>query len=324
MSGTKHGRPSLSKSALLMSPCLRWADPTSEHYDEVYVDGDEISKRDLGTLFHTAMDVWVKTGHLDAVTPQLSVWLEKATAWFAAELRPRCSSIESEVPVGINWSTGAVERETEPGAWTDRNYPDWPGWYFGTADLLCKLLNGDTLVADWKTGGSEGATEQLMSLACGLARTSPEAHILCIQVNDEGVWPYEQTVSVESLQAHWDAMAFATEDIGTEKSREPKPGIHCTTLYCPHLAYCPAISDCTETLAQQAGYIPPGRLILKVTGRPDSDEEAGASMALVSASKRQTKYVETQLKEYVRNGGTVRDGNFVWSEGNNGWRWRKA
>jgi len=62
---------------------------------------------------------------------------------------------------------------------------------------------------------------------------------------------------------------------------------------------------------------------MELTPEPSSDEEAGYTMALISAAKRQMKYIEKKLKEYISNGGKVVAGNQIWSEGNNGFRWRK-
>lgn len=54
--GTRVG-PSLSKSALLLSPCVTWAHPKAKHYEEKYTD---TSDRDLGTEFHNLIDAYLK------------------------------------------------------------------------------------------------------------------------------------------------------------------------------------------------------------------------------------------------------------------------
>lgn len=59
------------------------------------------------------------------------------------------------------------------------------------------------------------------------------------------------------------------------------------------------------------------------TTEPMSDAEAGYTMAVISAARRQMKYTEQKLKDYIANGGRVISGNLEWSEGNNGFRWRK-
>ena len=48
---------SLSKSALLLSPCVTWAHPKSEWYDDKYTDTTD---RDIGTEFHQMIDDYLK------------------------------------------------------------------------------------------------------------------------------------------------------------------------------------------------------------------------------------------------------------------------
>jgi hypothetical protein len=49
--------PSISKSALLLSPCITWANPKSKWYEEKYTD---TSDRDLGIEFHSLIDSYLK------------------------------------------------------------------------------------------------------------------------------------------------------------------------------------------------------------------------------------------------------------------------
>lgn len=329
------GAPSLSKSALLLSPCIRWAGPQAEWYDEVYVDGDEMSKRDIGTHVHQSIHKYMVSGNPEKFSFQLlNVLTDKAIKYLEENIRPRAISLYSEVPVGVNFSRAAVVLEPSPGAWADRNYPNGPGFIYGTADIVAVLNTGELYVADWKTGGTEGAKEQLLSLGIALGMTDrfmetyrtpePTKRTLvtaCLQVTEDGVFATETVYTPEQLQAHWDSMLFQVEDIG--KRNDPVPGIHCTTLYCPHLAYCPAIENATQQMAEQAGYLMPAEKLVRVSGDPLTNEDAGATMALVAASKRQAKYIETRMKAYVESGGKVIDGEFEWSSGNNGWRWRK-
>lgn len=52
-----HQLPSLSKSALLLSPCQYWAREDVRWYDDAYVD---TTNRDLGTAFHKEIDKWLR------------------------------------------------------------------------------------------------------------------------------------------------------------------------------------------------------------------------------------------------------------------------
>ncbi len=53
-----HEPPSLSKSALLLSPCQYWARPDVRWYDDRFTD---TTARDLGTAFHEEIDKWLRT-----------------------------------------------------------------------------------------------------------------------------------------------------------------------------------------------------------------------------------------------------------------------
>ena len=330
-----HDPPTLSKSGLLLSPCLAWAGPGARWYDEKRVDGTDTSKRDTGIEFHHQID---QSNKGKEVFCRQDTWklLKHAEAWLT-DLQLRSESVQSEVAISIHWEEGKAEILE---GITDRNYPNRPGWQNGTADIVAILSDGTLLVADWKTGGTEGAEEQLLSLACGLQKVMPlhgdlqalplrKVRIACVQVNEEGVWPHERDVPQAELDQHWDAMRFQWEDIG--RRNDPVTGIHCVTLYCPHLGYCDAVSDGVRQLAQEAaapysaaGGPPMAASIKTYTDTPLSDRQAGETMAMISAARRQAKYVEAGLKKYIESGGHVTLDGYEWSEGNNGFRWRRA
>lgn len=50
-------KPSLSKSALILSPCLAWTHPSARYYDDRFTDK---SARDSGTRVHKAIDLWLR------------------------------------------------------------------------------------------------------------------------------------------------------------------------------------------------------------------------------------------------------------------------
>lgn len=56
-SESSHEQVSLSKSALLLSPCTYWALPEAKWYDDRYTDK---SDRNKGTEFHKRIDRWLK------------------------------------------------------------------------------------------------------------------------------------------------------------------------------------------------------------------------------------------------------------------------
>ncbi len=338
-----HQYPTASKSALLLSPCIRWADTASKWYDENIVDRDDNVARNEGIDFHTQIDDFIShRGALTTVGSNVDKWFRKASEYYLQDLKPRCEWLRSEVAIAINWFTSeAVELQVTGRKYPHDKYPAIDGWQFGTADIVAVLKTGELYVADWKTGGSDGAEDQLKSLACGFQRLttvsmSGQVHyprnviISTLSVNEHGVWPDEREVPYTELNVHKDSMEFVWRDItDTTRPQMYVPGIHCTQLYCPHLAYCGAINEAVTGIAYrddkmasnikldgfQAGY--------GLTDTPRSDDEAGYVMSILSAAKRQTKYLETKLKDYVANGGKVVAGGWVWGDGNNGFRWRK-
>lgn len=277
----------------------------------------------------------------------LPTLLSKAKEYFDKVLLPRCETVMSEVAISINWAEGKAEILHSV---KNRDYPDRDGWQNGTADLVCILKDGSLLIADWKTGGTDGATEQLLSLACGfqrcltvtLSKTSDPAQdvqvfrtvrISCLKVTEEGVDPDERAVSLEQLNNHWFAMEMAWGQ--KDNKNAPVPGIHCTQLYCAHLAYCSAVSGLVEEAAgedderlKSSGEEPllPAEALVRgrkarMTDKPRSDDEAGYVMSRVAAARRQQKYYESCMKEYIAKGGRVTAGNYEWRETGSGYRW---
>ncbi len=322
----------MSKSALMLSPCIAWAYPTVPWYDEDKVDRTDTTKRDNGILLHRQADHYLKGRPTDGNLPQeVDTYLQHCLVYLTDVLLPDCKSVQSEVAIGTDWLLGKTVLLSNV---TDRKYPsgsEWESYQFGTADLVAELKDGTLLVADWKTGGSEGATEQLMSLAFGFSQLNPgkPVRISCLSVNEHGVWPKEADVSQEQLDSHWDDMRYQWEAVLNGRRTDHVTGVHCTTLYCPHLSYCSAIQDVVRGMAETAPQGGSGPMVKpEAYGVPApkafmSDKEAGETMAAVSAANRQIKYLTNLMKERVSKGlGKVLSGNYEWADGGNGFRWR--
>ena len=119
-------------------------------------------------------------------------------------------------------------------------------------------------------------------------------------------------------------MAFQLADVGVRN--DPVVGIHCTQLYCPHLAYCPGVTAVVVDQSERPeGLLPAERLVrsVEMTDKPISDEEAGYTMERISAAKRQMKYLEEAIRRYVLAGGRALAGEFEFGPGKDGFRWRK-
>lgn len=330
-SAVRSGLPSMSKSALLLSPCTRWADPRAKWYDESKV---EFKERDEGTMFHEAMDQFSQTlDHKKDYPEGVMRRLAHSTKWYLEELVPRCKLILSEQAVAVDWLSGEARFL---GPIKNRQYPtDMPGFMFGTADLVCVTNDNELLVADWKTGGTDGAKEQLASLAWGLLKSGRfdmldndtcvvTVKTLCLPVNEHGVWPDEALLMPSYLDTHFHNMQMATLFIDRMFDK-PRAGVHCTAFYCPHLAFCPTITAATNLLAQSApSGVPEAKKGLPVIMEPSNGIEAGETMALVSAAKRQLNYVTEHCKAMAKRGEKIVYGDYEFADGGNGYRWRKS
>ncbi len=320
---------SASKSSLLLGPCLRWAGPKAKAYEDKNAN---TTKRDKGTLFHACMDhhyihhddKWLKLAHTDT---DVCRWVVEAIGWSTEVLEPRCSEIHSEVYVAYNFDTGEVHVDDSV---RDRKYPKKAGFIPGTADLVCVLRDGRLLVADWKTGGGVGADKQLLTLASGLRKVylddrglPREVLLAVLYAGERGIMPNEWAVTESELQSHSDAMAFQLADVG--KRNDPVVGIHCTQLYCPHLAYCPGITAVVVDESESAQALLGTQKLVrkyKMTDKPSSPEEAGFTMERITAARRQMDYYETAIRRFHLEGGKVVSGDFEYAKKADGFRWR--
>lgn len=332
---------SASQSALILSPCLRSFWDQARQFEDRLAD---TTKRDKGTDFHAGIDVYYKGLALNCDFPEkvwsprfleTPGWVTAAIEWSKAILEPRCKEIHSEVYVAYNFTTGEVHTDQSV---CNRQYPDKSGFLPGTADLVCVLTDESLLVADWKTGGGSGADKQLLSLASGLRKvyTKADGSLRSVRLavlyagdaaHDAGVFPSEWEVAESDIQAHEHAMAFQLADIGVRT--DPVPGIHCTQMYCKHLAYCPAITG--EVVKAGVKLLHPDSLMGKkamkgtyqMTDSPESDEHAGYVGAVIAAAKRQLEYYNNGLRKYADDGGHIVAGDMELKQTNSGFRWVK-
>lgn len=325
-----------SKSALLLSPCVRWAWEGAKHYEDEYAD---TTKRDKGVAFHALMDDYYKlitnepsehTGQ-DVIetpyctSPDVLMWHRLTVQWSIDFLEPRCNRIRSEVYTAYNFTT---DKSYQDPTVCNRGYPTescFDGYIHGTADIVAELSNGKLLIADWKTGGGTGAPEQLMTLACSLSKPTDQVTLAILYVSEKGVRPVVWDCSQEELAAHKERMRSQLDQVG--KNTTPVQGIHCTQLYCGHLAYCPGPTLTVEASSEgPEGLIPVSRLkrSYAIQEAPTSKEHAGYIMERVTAAKRQIDFYEKRIRKYVSDGGKCIAGDFEFSKGNDGFRWRKV
>lgn len=295
-------------------------------YEDEFAD---TTKRDKGTDYHLGLCRHYE-GTFDSWRPKWSdvaMWAKLGVEWSQKHLEPRCAFIYPEVYVATNFATGEVHADPNV---KNRKYPDMPGYLPGTCDMVCVLHDGSLLVADWKTGGGTGADKQLLSLAYGLRKFFPTpagvlrpVRLAVLYAGEDGVRPHEWPVTNDELEAHRLAMHFQLADVG--KRTEPVPGIHCTQLYCNHLAYCPGITATVDSAAESPqGLLPEKSLVRKysIAEAPTSHQHAGAIMERVTAAKRQMAFYEQRVRSYVEDGGRCLAGEFEFSKKADGFRWR--
>lgn len=310
-------RETASKSALLLSGCLRWAHPASRWYSDRAEDAEA---REDGKEVHAA--IHMHGLGLPYVLSNKDNWpkVNAAAKYLDEKLIPRCKEIYYECVLGINFSTGEAVLLRDIG---DRAYPESDTWFYGTADVLAVLHSGTVLVADWKTGSGEGAEEQLKTLALaarevlrdqdigkGLNSYRP-VRISTLYVTDDEVIEAEREVGVGELDGHFLMMKNALiEAREPAKPHLPVVGAHCTQLYCPHLAYCPSTHAIMDELADKGGADDLNNKSFPMEAEPASSTHAGWMAVRLRAIKRATKYFEGHLKDYVRAGNrAVYDGH---------------
>jgi hypothetical protein len=316
---------SASKSALLLSPCIAWAHPSAKHYEDEFAN---TAKRDIGTDFHALMDMWIKRElHHVVSSPRkepcddVSILFEVAKKWARQALDDvEAFSIQSEVYVAINPHNGVPHYDNTV---KDRNYPNVPGFIPGTCDLVYVCGDGTLVVSDWKTGGGNGADEQLLTLAAGLRNIYRKAdgslrpvRISVLYVSHDGVIDVSRSVSHDELDAHLFALSIQLDRVGSLNNRHVV-SVNCTQLYCPHLAYCPAIKAKTAELSGDIANLD------VLQDNEVNSSNAGKLMSVLTAAKRRTSYWENKVRAFSEGGGVVRSGGYTFSKKSDGFRWRK-
>lgn len=316
MGGLRRKLPTISQSALMLGPCLAWAADKAVWYDDSFTPSE---KRDTGTVAHNCVDSLAKgvktvgdmcislegrdKTYSDGIVLGLKAW-----DYFNDVVLKLYDSVQTEVAFGYSFDTKEVVTYDV----VDRQYPD-DGLLHGTADIVGSTKDGRVYVADWKTGSTDGSHEQLMTLAALYNRLLglKGAVMSCISVffGDNGPVAYADTweATSEELESHLNMCAVAW--YSRNDTNPPVPGIHCTKLYCPHLANCSAV---TEKLLEDT---------TKLNARPLDDLDAGATMAMVSAGKRKLSYYETAVRKYLNEGGRAISGEFEYKETKAGFRW---
>ena len=292
-----------SKSALAIH-CSAWLYEGARHYDESFSDS---SKRDSGTRVHEALFTG-SPANLESDDERAMFMHGKS----ALELiLATYSNVQQECVYSINLQT------REGAAWPllkDRKYPEAPTHVvFSTADVVA-VREGELLVADFKTGEGEGVKEQLMTLALSIVCSKQHGNappgkitLRAIYLKPEGFRTKDWDVTIADLFEHKDVLSNVIDD------QSYRPGPHCSQLYCPHAAYCPAHREPRERLAGKEGF--------EWDEVPTSSEHAGKMASALKVIDRQSKYFKECLKVWHRQGNRIIDGDWELKDTDRGFRW---
>lgn len=212
----------------------------------------------LGSALHTlcerAVDAHVAGRPLDAIDVFEIVDRYDLPEEDAAVLERRREPIFAFVRANarVGWKTEArffwdpftdtarwLEKSGEHRDYSDRRPEEIPS----TLDVFSFVSPTRVLVVDFKSGWHRVAdpakNRQLLTQACAaVAATGAEDVLLVVlYLEDDRVVPREVVLDAMQLAEHRDWVV--SKLLGLE-SAEPAPGAHCTGLYCPAVASCPA------------------------------------------------------------------------------------
>lgn len=256
MAKTHLALPTASKSALVLSGCTHWIGQA--YYEDKYAD---TTKRDIGTSFHSGAELLLhgKTLHeaiAESERTMRSIWLDgrpgiqDANA-IAARMLQHASKYVAD-RMGAVWCVLGTEiamgyrlRDRERlllGRVEDRAYPKESGVLWGTADIV-GLNKYGLWLADWKTGGTDTARDQLMTLAGMLAPDGQAVTICTIKVTEDGCSDWDEYVSHHEIDSHMKEISARLSS-----RTEPVQGAHCVALYCNYLYACPSTALALEEM----------------------------------------------------------------------------
>lgn len=175
----------------------------------------------------------------------------------------------------------------------------------GTADLV--LVEGDCVtVGDFKTGwradrdpADHHAQLRALALFAARAHGCTRARIVVLGIGTDGVTATDAHLDeldlagiAAEVRATWQSIPTAT----------PRPGLHCTQLYCPALAVCPAVAAAETGLAA----VEPAALTITA-------ENAGALLVRLKVVRAKCDAIEAGLRQFADFAGGVKiDGGKVW------------
>lgn len=172
-------------------------------------------------------------------------------------------------------------------------YETFPGLVVaGTVDLVAMMGRRRWRVTDWKNGehGTTHAAEQLRTLAALVLDTTggDECEMHAVWLQGDGNPMDYGTLSAMEGDAH-----LAT--LRTLGPTEPRPGDHCSGMYCPLVGRCPAF-------VEAASLVPVSALTARrnplVTG-VKTEEDAAVAVELLGLVEERVEAVKQELRSFV-------------------------
>ena len=241
-------RITMSKTQLVPE-CLYWLRDEAEHaWDEPGLPAIE------GTFVHAMVEAHGTGGDVQEVDAPAGIDEDKCVRMYrcwvkwADDTDPN-GTIRHEVALAYNPETG---KGRELAKAHHRDYSDVkPGEIAGTLDGVS--CDGTTItVRDWKTGKPVSGAAKNMQLTTGMLAARclyPQASRFVVELvylNDEGRPAYVDSAELDEMDLDA-ARADLRHALKMHATAQPKPGPHCTQLYCPARGTCPA------TVAAMAG-----------------------------------------------------------------------
>jgi hypothetical protein len=276
-----------------------------------------------GTAFHACCELWYATGEVDlegiarkhGLDAEESARLERA---FDGWTQSRVASLTDATPewgAGYDTATGTVV--LLPRGEGRAAYDGLPETVIcATLDLVRvdeQTRSGE--VHDWKTGRTKLPKArdnwQLLFGALLLARAYDldTVRVYLHTVDEEGELRTSEG-EVDALEldgVESNIVRWAREAAGEPELR---PGEHCTGLYCPMRATCPATESAERELAPVASDEP---VVYPLTGAIESAEQAMWVLHRVKAVQAAVDLAEKMVRAYAdQTGGIPADGGKLW------------
>lgn len=296
---------SLSASKVgLLAHCRYWARPDAPQ--DPYTTSDAA---DRGTRFHAAIAAFALTGQLVEWDEDITAEMTQAIPWLQEQSR-----LWSGGPMLIEQAFGwdpRLDMACQYEVVTDRAYPA-DGLLHGTADVVFRT-GREAFVADWKTGDGSSAGPQMRALALMVARTfgCTTVHVAALEVTAAGV----REVCCEEL-GEFELAAIAgdlAEQMAAIADAEPRPGPHCSELYCPARLACPAATAATAELVD---VIPAESLVrrapYRLTDPIETPEHAAWALDVLRLVSAQVDAIKDGIKARVpAEGWRLEDGRVL-------------